>query len=92
MAINSKINMDLIKIIESLEDKQDFVDFVEILIIDMKENPDEWENNSLISFLEAIASWVMDMEGYYVNNNIPMPKDINWKVFANILAAARVYE
>lgn len=84
--------MNLKEKIEGLKDKQDFVMFMEILVKDLKENPDAWENKSLESYLEAIANWVEDMEGYYINNNLPLPEGIDWKVFANILAAAKIYE
>jgi hypothetical protein len=32
------------------------------------------------------------MDGYYQNNNIPIPENIDWKVFANILIGAKMYE
>lgn len=44
------------------------------LINDLKVNPDKWENKSLLEYLEAIQSWTDDMEGYYVNNNLPFQK------------------
>lgn len=84
--------MNLVEEIGKLRDKQDFIVFLQILIKNLKENPDEWENRTLESFLGAIADWVEDMEGYYLNNNLPIPDRIDWKFFANILAAARVYE
>lgn len=59
---------------------------------DLKDNPDEWENGDLGSFLEAIAAWVEDMDGYHENTNQPLPADASWGVFAAILMAARVYE
>lgn len=62
------------------------------LINDLKVNPEKWENKSLLAYLEAIQSWTDDMEGYYVNNNLPVPKNMNWNVFADILTAARIYE
>ena len=42
--------------------------------------------------LEAIESWTDDMEGYYENTNQPIPQNINWKIFADILMAATMYE
>jgi hypothetical protein len=42
--------------------------------------------------LEGIAIWTEDMDGYYHNNNKPIPENIEWKVFANILIAAKMYE
>jgi hypothetical protein len=32
------------------------------------------------------------MEGYYINNNLPMPEKIDWNFFANVLYAAKLYE
>jgi len=77
---------------EEINDKQDFIRFVESLVTDLRNNPNDWENRSLESYLEAISNWVEDMEGYYLNNNLPMPESINWNVFADILIAAKMYE
>ncbi|MFP1727020.1 hypothetical protein [Lonsdalea quercina] len=72
--------------------KDDLVKLISALARDFKENPDEWENKDLSSYLEAVASWIEDMDGYYENTNQPLPKDTNWKVFADILMAAKIYE
>ncbi len=78
--------------INSINSKEDFISFVELLIVDLKNNPDEWENKKLDSYLEAVASWTEDMDGYYQNNNLDIPQNVEWKVFANILIAAKMYE
>jgi hypothetical protein len=83
---------ELINKIPTIKRKEDFIEFVELLIKDLKSNPDEWENKSLESYLEAIVSWTEDMEGYYLNNNLPIPENVNWLAFANILIAAKMYE
>jgi hypothetical protein len=62
------------------------------LITDLNENSNEWENKTLANYLEGMQSWTEDMEGYYLNNNLEVPQDVNWKVFTDILMAARVYE
>lgn len=56
----------------------------------MKSN--SWKNNDLTSYLEAIASWIEDMDGFYENMGKSLPEKINWSVFADILMAARIYE
>ena len=84
--------MDFVKTINGIKDKKDFLEFLEFLVDDLKNNSNEWENKSLESYLNAIASWVEDMEGYYLNNNLPIPENINWRVFADILIAAKMYE
>jgi hypothetical protein len=78
--------------INEIGNKEDFVSFVELLVSDLNNNPGEWINKDLSGYLESIASWTEDMDGYYQNNNIPIPENVNWKVFANILVAAKMYE
>jgi hypothetical protein len=85
---------DLVKTSEKIKTKDDFVSFVELLLEDLKNSPPEWENNTLESYLDAMGRWTDDMEGYYKNmgiNTIEYDK-INWRIFADILLAARVYE
>jgi hypothetical protein len=72
--------------------KDGLVKLIAAMVKDLRDNPDEWENKDLSSYLEAIASWIEDMDGYYENINQPLPKDTNWKVFADILMAAKIYE
>jgi len=84
MELKSKIN--------GIKSKADFVSFVEFLVDDLKKNPEEWENKNLSDFLAALASWTEDMDAYYLNNNLPIPCDINWRVIAEILTAAKMYE
>ncbi|EFU1360097.1 hypothetical protein HUO97_004475, partial [Salmonella enterica] len=52
----------------------------------------EWENKDLPSYFESMASWVEDMDGYYLNQKLPAPENVNWTFIADILMAARVYE
>jgi hypothetical protein len=80
------------QIINNISNKEDFVRFVESLISDLNNNPDKWTNKTLPEYLEGIASWTEDMEGYYEYKNIPIPENIDWRVFANILIAASMYE
>jgi len=78
--------------LEQIRTRQDFVGFLGALIHDLKTNPQDWENPGLDRYLDAAMSWTEDMDGYYMNIGEPMPQDINWKVFAEILAAAVIYE
>jgi hypothetical protein len=85
--------MDVIlKKVNAVETKDDFIEFVLLLANDLKMNPVEWENKSLPTYLEAIASWTEDMDGYYNNMRLPIPANADWKLFANILVAAKMYE
>jgi len=83
---------ELINKTKNLNTKEDFINFLELLVRDLRSNPDGWENKNLASYLEAAASWTEDMDGYYQNNNLPIPQNVDWEVFANILIAAKMYE
>lgn len=77
---------------ELVADRESFIAFTSKLSADWKGNLESWKNRDLGAYLEALASWVEDMDGYYQNQGLPMPENINWRVFADILMAARVYE
>ncbi len=78
--------------VKSVNSKEDFLRFMNALMNDLKTNSDQWENKTLADYLSAMQSWTEDMEGYYINNNIPIPENICWKIFADILMAATMYE
>ncbi|MFA0845588.1 DUF7660 family protein [Streptomyces rochei] len=53
---------------------------------------DAWENNTLATFLEALAAWVHDSPGFYQNFGKEFPADGDWTFIARALQAATVYE
>lgn len=83
---------DLIDKIPKIHTRHDLASFITDLAADLRRNPDEWENVTLESFLEALARWTSDMDGYYLNRNEEVPLTPQWKTFADMLAAASVYE
>lgn len=88
MTIENKRLNDL----HPVKTKNEFIQRVSWLARDIKENADGWENQNLSDYLEAIAAWVEDMEGYYENCGKALPENINWSVFSDILMAAKTYE
>ena len=83
------------EIADNINSKESFVRFLVAQHEDYLQNgrnPDKWENNTLQNFLEAMSAWANDMEGYYKNWNLPIPENVNWKPFADILLGAVVYE
>ena len=55
-------------------------------------NGSSWENADLPSFLEALAAWIDDADGWYSNAGRELPADGNWTFFAQALRAATIYE
>lgn len=53
----------------------------------------EWENETAYTFLQALAAWLEDSDGYYSNLKIPMDTSTaSWQLFADALQAAAIYE
>ena len=74
-------------------DRKSFEKFISLLLSDFKKNPENWENNRLDLFLEAMSRYTADLDGYYKNIEPEYDADIpTWKVFADIMRGAVVYE
>ncbi|MBA3238185.1 MAG: hypothetical protein H0T62_07565 [Parachlamydiaceae bacterium] len=75
-----------------IKPKKDFTSFVYDFSQDYYNNPKSWENKDLGTFLSAIAGWVEDMDGYYINQGQAVPEEPNWQIIADMLGAAKIYE
>jgi predicted ATPase len=84
--------VELSQLANAIQTKDDFAKFVAALVEDLEREPESWENRDLKSYLDAVASWVRDMDGYYHNKGLASPDRPTWKTLGQILAAARVYE
>lgn len=67
---------------KNIKTREDFEFFLEKLVSDYKQNKEDWQNDTLKSYLEALHGFNYDSE-----------KDRpSWKAFAEMLLAARLYE
>lgn len=78
--------------IKNVKTKEDFLRFLEMLVNDKKSNAEEWENKSVEEYLLSIQSWTEDMEGYYENNNLEVPQNIDWNFISTIFYVGKIYE
>ena len=51
-----------------------------------------FENRDLESYLEALAAWLEDMDGYFEGRGETPPKEMSWRLLAQALTAATIYE
>jgi hypothetical protein len=72
--------------------KEDLVEFLDLVCRDFKENGKTWENEDLLSFLEAFQAWLGSSQNYYRNMHIDASTVTPWKEVADAFAAARIYE
>jgi len=84
--------MELMEQAKKIQTRDDFVVFLHNLLRDLRECPERWENASLEAYLEAMAAWVQDMDGYYRNRGEKVPKHLTWQHLGEILLAAGIYE
>ncbi len=80
------------EILKNTKSKEEFIEFVNVLLKDIKENHQDWEGKQVFSYLESIQSWVEDMEGYYTNTKQEIPQNINWNFIATLLYVGKIYE
>jgi len=78
--------------IERIASREEFAQFVRELTDDFRLNRSAWENATLPDFLEALAAWVDALPGYCKNQGVPLPEPPQWRTFALILSAAKIYE
>jgi hypothetical protein len=77
----------------SISNRADFAAFVSLLLADYQQNSAAWENRNLPDFLEAMAAYATDIDGYYRNMSLPLDADSpSWRVFADMLRGATIYE
>lgn len=76
--------------IERITDKDSFIQFLNLLARDYVTNQSEWENKSVIDFIEAMSSWTEDFSASPANN-IDWEK-VDYKTMAKILYMGKLYE
>ncbi|MCR9063682.1 MAG: hypothetical protein NXI00_06935 [Cytophagales bacterium] len=74
-------------------DRQSFSEFLKLVLVDFEKNSQEWENNRLELFLEAMQRYSEDLDGFY--KNVHPDLDANqptWRAFSDIIKGAIIYE
>ncbi|WP_455681889.1 DUF7660 family protein [Streptomyces tanashiensis] len=66
--------------------------FVRFLNRSHADGSDSWDNTDLAGFLEALAAWIDDVDGWYRNAGRELPANGDWSFFARALRAATGYE
>lgn len=76
----------------NIQTKEDFMLFLGSLRQSYQDSSDEWENVNLETYLEALAAWLHDMDGYYRNRGEDTPTELSWRLLAEAFIAATMYE
>ncbi len=78
--------------ISDIQNKDDFICFLQEMSKDRKTNPTEWANPELPDYLDAISEWTKHMEQVYKNTHQEIPDNINWQFIATLFHVGRIYE
>ena len=77
---------------EAIETREDFVRFVEALRNDLRAHPTWWENNTLESYLDALAAVADSLDQGFKNRRHTLPEQPTWRIVADMLLTAGIYE
>jgi hypothetical protein len=80
--------MELREQAEKIQTRDDLALFIQHLIRDFRTCPERWENTSLEAYLEAVAAWINDMDGYYRHRGETIPRHLTRRHVGEILLAA----
>ncbi|MCF2528957.1 DUF7660 family protein [Yinghuangia soli] len=75
-----------------IHDRAKLAAFVRALHQDYLRRGQHWENDTLERFLQALAAWIQDSEGWYRNTGKELPPGGDWTFLARALDAATAYE
>lgn len=73
--------------------RDELVGYIFELLDDQDAIGDQWTNKDIYSFLQAMAAWLNDCDGYYRSTGQTLDvEQPSWQIFADALAAATVHE
>lgn len=77
----------------NIVDKATFSKFVSEMLKKLKEKNTNWENVKTEDFIASIVSYSEDIDGYYQNMDFTTSAETpTWRIFAQILKGATIYE
>jgi hypothetical protein len=78
---------------EAVQSRQQLIDHLFRLMDDFDGAGNYWKNQDVYTFLQAMAAWLDNCEGYYRNSGRAVDAEApSWQLFADALSAAAVYE
>jgi len=85
--------MNIYEFSKKITTKKDFEQFLSYLIEDFKNNRSTWDNDKIETFLDGALRFTESIDNYYRNMNESVDTTTpSWKLIADILLAAKVYE
>ena len=83
---------DIIDEAEAVSSRLELAAFLDRLAYSLENDPEDWDNDTLATFIRGWAGWVKGMDGYFLNRGEEVPTVPSWSLIAHMTLAARVYE
>jgi hypothetical protein len=78
---------------ESVQSRQELISHLFRLMDDFDGVGNLWKNQDVYTFMQAMAAWLNDCEESYRQSGQSVDVEIpSWRLFADALSAAAVYE
>ena len=75
-----------------VQSRADLVEFLGALVEDLRARPNQVGNDTTVSYLDGLYGWAHGMDGYFLGRGEPPPTAPSWRLFAQMITAALVYE
>ena len=72
--------------------RDDVVGVLRSMINDFRKNPDAWENTTIDSYLDGLATSLEDLDQVYADRGEIPPSQPSWQLVAQLLVGASAYE
>lgn len=85
---------DLVDVAEVVATRDQFIEFLKELEVNLIECRSEWENHDIQSFIGGLRRFLASSDGYYRNFGLEVvdASQPSWRLFADAMLAAKVYE
>jgi len=80
----------MIEKINSISNREDFIEFLKNLATDYTDNNDAWENKTISDYLEQISSWIEDYADSPANDIAW--ENVDFQILARMLYMGKIYE
>lgn len=84
--------MDIHEMVKKIESREDLIEFLEALMVDVRENRAEWNGNDKLDyFLDGVSGWLANLDGWCENRNIPVPEQPTWQLVGQMFMAGKYF-
>jgi hypothetical protein len=74
--------------VDGVTSRDDVVDVVRAMVIDLRKHKDDWQNAALDTYLDALATSIEEIDEMYSERGEVVPDQPSWHLVARLLVTA----